>query len=114
MPSRHKRFPMLITSQKGHVLRCIFLSALPEAKTNMVQLEIFWWSLLSEPKVSTSQVSVSPVHDTCTCTCRFVHGFTCAGVLPSQYINLSRFAGIGNVGHKYIKQGLYSNFLKML
>ena len=51
---------------------------------------------------------------TCTCTCRFVHSFTCAGILPSQYINFSQFAGIGNVGHKYIKQGGMCIFLKVL
>lgn len=39
---------------------------------------------------------------------KFVHSFTCAGILPSQYINFSQFAGIGNVGHKYIKQGVYN------
>ena len=34
-----------------------------------------------------------------------VHGFTCAGVLPTQYIKFARFSGIGSVGHGYIRQG---------
>ena len=36
---------------------------------------------------------------------RLVHGFPCAGVLPTQYINFSKFSGIGSVGHGYIRQG---------
>ena len=34
-----------------------------------------------------------------------IHGFTCAGMLPTQFIKMSRFAGIGTVKHGYIKQG---------
>ena len=34
-----------------------------------------------------------------------VHSFTCAGILASQYINLSQFAGLGTVGNAYIRQG---------
>ena len=37
-----------------------------------------------------------------------IHSFTCAGVLVSQYTNLCSFAGIGNVGFSYIRQGLKS------
>ena len=40
------------------------------------------------------------------CTYRFVHAFTCAGVLPTKYIHFSKFAGVGNVGHGYVKQGI--------
>ena len=36
---------------------------------------------------------------------RLIHGFTCAGVLPTQYINFAMFSGIGRVGHDYIRQG---------
>jgi hypothetical protein len=32
-----------------------------------------------------------------------VHVFTCAGMLPSQYINFGNFAGIGSVGKSYIE-----------
>ena len=35
-----------------------------------------------------------------------VHAFTSAGILPSQYINMSSFAAIGTVGHAYINQGI--------
>ncbi len=34
-----------------------------------------------------------------------VHAFTCAGVLPSQYINFSSNAGLGKVGAWYISSG---------
>ena len=37
--------------------------------------------------------------------CRMIHAFTCAGALPTQYIKLSRFAGIGSVKHGYISRG---------
>ena len=34
-----------------------------------------------------------------------VHSFTCAGMLPSQYIHMAQFSGIGTVGHAYIRHG---------
>lgn len=34
-----------------------------------------------------------------------VHSFTCAGILPSQYIKMSTFMGMGHVGHGYMKKG---------
>ncbi len=34
-----------------------------------------------------------------------VHSLTCVGVLPVQFIKLCEFAGIGHVGHGYIKKG---------
>ena len=37
---------------------------------------------------------------------RLVHAFTCAGMLPRQYINFSAFAGIGTVGKWYIGKGM--------
>ena len=37
-----------------------------------------------------------------------IHSFTCSGILPSQYIHLSQFAGLGTVGHAYIRQGTVS------
>ena len=36
---------------------------------------------------------------------RLVHAFTCAGILPRQYLNFTEFANLGTVGKKYIKQG---------
>ncbi len=38
-----------------------------------------------------------------------VHSLTRAGVLPVQYIKLSKFAGIGHVGHGYMKKGTKKN-----
>ena len=37
---------------------------------------------------------------------RLVHVFTCACMLPHQYINFSTFAGIGTVGKWYIRKVL--------
>ncbi|XP_064383612.1 uncharacterized protein LOC135332186 isoform X1 [Halichondria panicea] len=39
---------------------------------------------------------------------KMVHSFTCAGIIPSQYIHLSMFAGLGTVGHAYIRR-VYNN-----
>ena len=36
---------------------------------------------------------------------RMIHGFTCAGMLPTQYIKMSRFAGIGTIKRGYISKG---------
>ena len=36
---------------------------------------------------------------------RLVHAFTCAGVLPRQYIKFSKFAEFGVVGKWFIQQG---------
>ena len=38
--------------------------------------------------------------------CRLVHGFTYAGMLPSQFINFCKFAEIGVVSNKYIQAGI--------
>lgn len=35
-----------------------------------------------------------------------VHSFTCAGILPTQYIKLCNFSMIGTVGQKYIRKGI--------
>ena len=40
---------------------------------------------------------------------RLVHAFTCAGILPRQYLNFTEFANLGTVGKKYIHQGTYNN-----
>ena len=52
------------------------------------------------------------MHDTCiwshVCTYigfRLVHSFTCAGILQTQYMKLSLFAGLGSVKNDYIQQG---------
>ena len=38
-----------------------------------------------------------------------IHSFSCAGILPSSYIRLSSFAGLGTVGHAYIRRGTYKS-----
>ena len=38
------------------------------------------------------------------CT-RVVHSFTCAGILLTQHLKFSMFAGMGRVGHKYMEKG---------
>ena len=43
-----------------------------------------------------------------------VHSFTCAGILPSQYIHFSKFAGIGVVGHVYINHGMFLSYFLSL
>ena len=35
-----------------------------------------------------------------------VHAFTCAGMLPVQYKNMTTFAKIGSVGERYISHGI--------
>ena len=43
-----------------------------------------------------------------------VHSFTCAGILPSQYIHFPKFAGIEVVGHGYIKHGMFLSYFLSL
>ena len=38
---------------------------------------------------------------------RMVHSFTCAGILQTQYIKFSQFAGLGSVQNGYIRRGKY-------
>ena len=40
------------------------------------------------------------------CGVRMVHAFTCAGMLPVQYKNMTSFAKIGSVGERYIYRGI--------
>ena len=37
---------------------------------------------------------------------RLVHAFTSAGMLPSQYIRFSKFAGLGEISHWFIRKGI--------
>ena len=41
------------------------------------------------------------------CFCRLIHAFTCADILPSQYMHFSKFATLGVVG----KWGIQSSEL---
>ena len=36
-----------------------------------------------------------------------VHAFTCAGILPSQYLNFTKHSKLGKVGPYYIRSGMY-------
>ncbi len=38
--------------------------------------------------------------------CKLVYAFTGAGIIPSQYLHLSIFAGLGTVGYAYIRKGI--------
>ena len=40
-----------------------------------------------------------------------IHSFTCSGILPTQYIHLSQFAGLGALGYAYIKQGIFTEVM---
>ena len=37
---------------------------------------------------------------------RMVHAYTCAGILPTQYINFCNLAGIGGMKKSYIYSGV--------
>ena len=50
------------------------------------------------------QLFITLIITTCH-TCRLIHAFTCAGILPRQYVHFSKFAHIGNVGKWYINEG---------
>ena len=45
---------------------------------------------------------------------RLVHAFTCAGVLPRQYIKFCKFAEFGVVGKWFIQQGKWKLLNPML
>ena len=57
---------------------------------------------------ATLSIRSTKTYFSCTCTIlvillyRLIHAFTCAGILPSQYIHFSQFATIGVVGKWYI------------
>ena len=40
---------------------------------------------------------------------RIVHAFTCAGILPSQYVHFSAHAKLGTLGAWYITSGVYKH-----
>ena len=47
-----------------------------------------------------------PVCVIITVAFRLIHGSTCAGILPSQYLHFSQFAGIGVLGSWHIQAGM--------
>ena len=81
----------------------VFLSAMPQGKENLVQLQSIWGTLLAEPEVRFTLLLI--IVSNLFLKYRMVHSFTCAGVLPAQYIKLSQFVGMGQVGHGYMKKG---------
>ena len=83
------------------------MPAVPSPDANLVEFTGVWWTLPCEPKVCCDiLVIVITVESFILLICRMVHGFTCAGVLPSQYTNLTKFAGLGTVGQSYIRRGI--------
>ena len=73
-----------------------------------MQFTNLWWSFPCSSEVSHLEVIYNVlIHD----IPRFVHAFTAAGILPSQYLHFSQFASIGIVGKWYIQQGLYNNIM---
>ena len=81
----------------------VYLSALSQGEEDLVQLQSLWCPLPAESEVWPC-LSVAYLFYILTIP-RMVHAFTCAGVLPTQYIKMSTFAGIGHVGHGYMKKG---------
>ncbi|XP_064401110.1 uncharacterized protein LOC135347149 [Halichondria panicea] len=71
--------------QKGHVVRALFCCRRCKVqKRKWSSSRVFGGHYLVNQKV--------------------VHGFTCAGILPSQYTHFSQFCGLGTVGQSYIRQ----------
>ena len=64
-------------------------------------LEVIIWSTKSR---FINVVMAMVVRD-CNSLRRMIHGFTCAGMLPTHYIKMSRFAGIGTAKPGYILKG---------
>jgi hypothetical protein len=72
--------------QIGHVLRAVYICQSCQGRK--------WWA------------SSRIVGDRYIVNQKCVHAFTCAGIIPSQYINFSTFSGVGVVGKRYIKSGI--------
>lgn len=71
--------------QKGHVVRVLFVCRrCHQQKRTWASSRIFSGHYLINQKV--------------------VHSFSCAGVLEAQYTKFCKFALLGHVGHKYVKQ----------
>jgi hypothetical protein len=69
--------------QIGHVLRAVYICQSCQGRK--------WWA------------SSRIVGDRYIVNQKCVHAFTCAGIIPTQYINFSTFSGIGTIGKGYIK-----------
>ena len=77
------------------------MPSMPKAEANMVYFSDTCTALRSQSEASIIHVeTINSDND-----CKMIHRFTCAGVLPSQYKNMSQFAGIGTIGDSYIREG---------
>ena len=71
-------------------------------------LAITWWTKSKHTHVRVNHTCVYVYTVTLLpllCILRLVHSFTCAGMLQTQYIKFSLFAGFGTVKNAYIRQG---------
>ena len=89
------------------------MSALSTEYTSVVKLQNTQWLLSCQSKVSGMHILYTCLwmHTPMLCTStvqismstsRMVHAFTCAGILPRQYIRFSQFAEMGAVHERYI------------
>ena len=94
--------------QKGHVLRLLFTC-------QRFKLEKRTWSssrvfgaryLLNQKSVLYIYSYMCIIYIHCWFVySRLVHSFTCAGILPTQYLKFCKFAGMGHVGYRYMEKG---------
>lgn len=88
-------------------MTAVLLPSVPPSSNNLVKFTHSCWSLPCESEVGVNVtvyavylISLPYAH-----SCRVVHSFTCAGILQTQYIQLSKFAGLGTVENTYIRHG---------
>lgn len=98
---------MYLCDRKGTCCECCFLAAVAIGKRGPGPVRgcsvIFTWPIKSM-LLSLVHILIC-IHVVIHIAYRLVHGFTCAGVLPTQYINFARSVGLGRMGHAYIRQG---------
>ena len=82
---------------------CELHSVVQDAKKKLVSgpAHDFWWLLLGKPKVCLVILYQIDIH----VYYMLGHAFTCAGILPRQYIKFSSSAGIGTVEKWYNHKG---------
>ena len=88
------------------------MPTLQTGETHLVKFKGFWSTLpLNQKLVFFVVVFVVVFLNRCIFSIpiytRLVHSFTCAGILPTQYLKFSRFAGMGHVGYKYMEKGFF-------
>ena len=92
----------ILLTERSRAASGLHLSSVP-SQAKLVQFSCVRESLFSEPEVSSIWSSHHMMQH--IFSCRLVHSFTCAGMLPVQYSKLSRFAGLGVLGTSYISHG---------